>query len=132
MARTILVCGGIMVGVLLGMLASWHVGTAAPDVRQLTVFFSVFVFMQFWNMFNAKGFETRRSVFASIRGCREFFLILLAIGAGQFAIVELGGEVFRTVPLSWQEWLVIFGATSLLAWGGEIVRAVKRKWKREI
>ncbi len=132
MARTILVCGGVMVAVLLGMLASWHVGTAAPDVRQLTVFFSVFVFMQFWNMFNAKGFETRRSVFASIRGCREFFLILLAIGAGQFAIVELGGEVFRTVPLSWQEWLVIFGATSLLAWGGEIVRAVKRKWKREI
>lgn len=127
MARTIFVCGGIMSAVLLGMLARWSTDGGAPSVRQLTFFFSTFVFMQFWNMFNAKGFETRHSVFASWKGCREFLLILLAIGVGQFVIVEVGGEVFRTVPLSWREWLVIFGATSLLAWGGEIVRAVRRK-----
>ncbi|MDE5707880.1 MAG: calcium-translocating P-type ATPase, PMCA-type [Alistipes sp.] len=126
MARTILVCGGIMIGVLLGLLAWWNAGDTGLTVRQLTIFFSVFVFMQFWNMFNARGFETRRSVFASVKGCREFFLILLAIGVGQVAIVELGGEVFRTEPLSWREWAAVIGATSLLAWGGEAVRAVRR------
>ncbi len=124
MARTIFVCGGIIVGVLLGMLGRWG---AEPTVRQLTLFFSTFVFMQFWNMFNARGFETRHSVFASAKGCREFFLILAAIGLGQAAIVELGGAVFRTVPLSWREWAIVVGATSLLALGGEAVRSLRRR-----
>ena len=96
-------------------------------VRQLTLFFSTFVFLQFWNMFNAKGFETRHSVFSCLRGCREFFLILLAIAVGQVLIVEFGGEVFRTEPLAWREWAVIIGSTSLIAVGGEIVRAIGRK-----
>ncbi len=126
MARTIFVCGGFMIAVLLGMLACWSRGGAELSVRQLTIFFSTFVFMQFWNMFNARGFETRRSVFASVKGCREFFLILLAIGVGQLLIVELGGEVFRTVPLSLREWTIVVGATSLLALGGEAVRALRR------
>ena len=127
MARTIFVCGGVMIGVLLGLLAAWSRGGAEPTVRQLTIFFSVFVFMQFWNLFNARGFETRRSVFASVKGCREFFLILLLIGVGQAAIVEWGGDVFRTEPLSLGEWALIVGGTSLLAWGGEAVRAARRK-----
>ena len=126
MARTIFVCGGVMVAVLLGLLAHWSLGGGEPSIRQLTLFFSCFVFMQFWNMFNAKGFETRRSVFASWKGCREFLLILAVIGIGQAAIVELGGEVFRTVPLSWREWAIVVGATSLLALGGEAVRALRR------
>ena len=78
-------------------------------------------------MFNAKGFETRHSVFTCLRGCREFFLILLAIGVGQVLIVEFGGEVFRTVPLTWGEWAEVIGFTSLLAIGGELIRAVRRK-----
>lgn len=126
MARTIFVCGGAMIGVLLGMLAAWSAGGAELSVRQLTIFFSTFVFMQFWNMFNAKGFESDRPVFSSWRGCREFLLILAAIGVGQVVIVELGGEVFRTVPLSWREWAIVIGATSLLAVGGEIVRRLRR------
>ena len=64
-------------------------------VRRLTLFFSTFVFFQFWNMFNAKGFETRHSVFTCLKGCREFFLILLAIAVGQVLIVEPGR---RSVP----------------------------------
>lgn len=124
MARTIFLCGSVMIGVLLGMLGGWG---AEPTVRQLTLFFSTFVFMQFWNMFNAKGFETRRSVFASWKGCREFLLILAAVGLGQVLIVELGGAVFRTVPLSWREWGIVVGATSLLAFGGEAVRSLRRR-----
>ena len=127
MARTLFICGGIMVAVLLGMLFWWTITAGGLTVRQLTLFFSTFVFLQFWNMFNAKGFETRHSVFTCLRGCREFFLILLAIAAGQVLIVEFGGEVFRTEPLAWREWAAVIGCTSLLAIGGEAVRALRRK-----
>ena len=70
--------------VLLGMLGWWtSTRRAELTVRQLTLFFTTFVFLQFWNMFNAKGFETHHSVFTCLKGCREFFLILAAIGIGQ-------------------------------------------------
>ncbi len=127
MARTILTCGAVMAVVLLGMLFGWTARDGGLSVRQLTVFFSTFVFLQFWNMFNAKGFETRHSVFTHLKGCREFFLILAAIAVGQLLIVEFGGEVFRTVPLTWREWIEIIALTSLLAIGGEAVRALRRK-----
>ncbi len=127
MARTILTCGSVMAVVLLGMLFGWTLRDGALSIRQLTLFFTTFVFLQFWNMFNAKGFETRHSVFSCLKGCREFFLILAAIGIGQFLIVEFGGSVFRTVPLSWKEWIEIIGLTSLLAFGGEAIRALRRK-----
>jgi len=129
MARTIFGCGMTMVAVLLAMLFRWTFADGGITVRQLTLFFSTFVFFQFWNMFNAKGFETRHPVFTRLRGCREFFLILAAIGAGQWLIVELGGEVFRTEPLSWREWLAIVAGTSLLALGGEAVRALRRSFR---
>ena len=127
MARTLFTCGGVMVVVLLGMLFYWSFGSGEMTVRELTLFFSTFVFMQFWNMFNAKGFETRHSVFKDWHGCREFFLILMAIAVGQVLIVEFGGAVFRTVPLSWGEWAAVIGATSLIAFGGEAVRALRRR-----
>ncbi|MEG1885704.1 MAG: calcium-translocating P-type ATPase, PMCA-type [Alistipes sp.] len=129
MLRTIFTCGVIFVAVLLGMMFYWTVTTGGMTLEQLTVFFSTFVFLQFWNMFNAKGFETRHSVFADIRGCRVFLLILLLIAVGQVAIVEWGGEVFRTTPLSPMLWVKIIGYTSLIAIGGEIVRHIRRKEK---
>lgn len=130
MARTLFTCGAAMVVVLLGMLFRWTILQGGLTVEQLTVFFSTFVFLQFWNMFNAKGFETRHSVFTCLGGCREFFLILAAIGVGQVLIVEFGGEVFRTEPLSWMQWAKVIGFTSLLAVGGEIIRAIHRKRKQ--
>lgn len=75
-----------------------------------------------------QGFRnTPFGLFPACSGCREFFLILLAIAVGQVLIVEFGGEVFRTEPLAWREWAVIIGSTSLIAVGGEIVRAIGRK-----
>ena len=127
MARTIFTCGIVVVAVLLGMMFWWTATAGGMNEVQLTLFFSVFVFLQFWNMFNAKGFETKHSVFTCVRGCREFFLILLAIGIGQVLIVEGGGEVFRTVPLAWRQWAWVIGGTSLIAVGGELVRAVRRR-----
>lgn len=127
MARTIFTCAGVMTAVLLGLLFAWTSPTGDLDIRHLTLFFSTFVFLQFWNMFNARAFELHRSVFADFRGCREFFLILAAIAAGQWFIVEIGGEVFRTTPLSVGEWAAVIGPTSLLAFSGEALRAVRRK-----
>ena len=132
MARTILTCGVVIVAVLLGMLFWWTSRQQGElTIRQLTLFFSTFVFLQFWNMFNAKGFETRHSVFTCLKRCREFFLILLAIAVGQVLIVEWGGEVFRTVPLTGGEWAEVIGLTSLLAFGGEAVRALRRHANRK-
>ena len=117
---------------LLGMLFFWTSRQQGElTILQLTLFFSTFVFLQFWNMFNAKGFETRHSVFTCLKGCREFFLILLAIAVGQVLIVEWGGEVFRTVPLTGGKWAEVIGLTSLLAFGGEAVRALRRHANRK-
>ena len=132
MARTIFTCGITFVAVLLGMLFYWETACGTVTVRQLTVFFTTFVFLQFWNMFNAKGFETRESVFACIRGCREFFGILLCIAVGQVLIVQFGGEVFRVVPLGWRDWCWIVGMTSLIAIFGEIVRALRRRCRHRV
>ena len=127
MVRTIAVCGSIFVVVLLGMLGWWLYTSGQPTVRQLTIFFTTFVFLQFWNLFNAKGFEAGCAACDGIAGSRTFLTVLALIAAGQWLIVELGGEVFRTVPLHWQEWAWIVGLTSLIALGGETVRALRRR-----
>lgn len=127
MARMILGCGSTMIVVLLGLLLYW--GT--PTLYELTLFFSLFIFMQFWNMFNAKGFEARHSSFTQLKGCREFFLILLLIFVGQILIVELGGEVFRCTPLSVRDWVAVIGSTSLLAIGGDLILRIRRSRKRK-
>ena len=126
MVRTIATCGSIFVVVLLGMLGWWLYTTGEPTVRQLTVFFTTFVFLQFWNLFNAKGFEAGCAASHGIAHSRTFLTVLALIALGQWLIVELGGEVFRTVPLSWQEWAWIVGLTSLIALGGEAIRALRR------
>ena len=127
MVRMILGCGSAMIVVLLGMLFAW----GEPTLRQLTLFFSTFIFLQFWNMFNAKRFEAHHSAFTQLKGCREFFAILLLIFIGQVLIVEFGGEVFRCLPLSWREWATIVGLTSLLAIGGDVVLAIVQRRKEK-
>ncbi len=129
MARTIFTCGAVFVVILLGMLFYWRFTTGALTVEQLTIFFSVFVFLQFWNMFNAKGFESNHSVLHDLRGSRTFFLVLLLIAVGQIAIVEWGGAVFRTTPLSLVQWVEVIGYTSLIAIFGDIVRTIRRRLK---
>lgn len=130
MARTIFTCAGVMIAALLGLLFAWADPSGNLSIRHLTLFFSTFVFFQFWNLFNARAFELHRSAFADFRGCREFFLILSAIAVGQGFIVEVGGEIFRTEPLPAAEWAAVIGATSLLAFGGEALRAIRRNRRR--
>ena len=93
----------------------------------LSVFFTVFVMLQFWNMFNAKGFGTSVPIWKATKGCSAFFGVLLLILVGQILIVSFGGEVFRTTPISWQDWLIVIGSTSIVMWVGEIYRLLKRE-----
>lgn len=127
MGVTLLFTALLFIALLLGMLRHWYGASEQLTLHQLTLFFSVFVFLQFWNMFNAKGFAAHHNTSLDYRGCRTFFAVLLLIGLGQMAIVEWGGEVFRTVPLSLAEWSRLIGLTSLVAIGGELIRWIKRR-----
>ncbi len=88
---------------------------------ELSLFFTIFVFLQFWNMFNARAFATGRSAL-HIKGCAGFELIAMIILIGQIMIVTLGGEFFNVVPLKLTDWIIVIGGTSVVLWIGEAVR----------
>ena len=92
---------------------------------ELSLFFTIFVFLQFWNMFNARAFETRRSAL-HLKGCEWFMIIATLILGGQIMIVELGGNFFNVVPLRFSDWLIIIAATSLILWIPELFRQLKK------
>ena len=91
---------------------------------EISLFFTIFVMLQFWNMFNARAIATGHSAFHEISSCRGFVFIVALIFWGQILIVELGGAMFNVVPLSISDWLITVGATSLVLWIGEFVRLV--------
>ncbi len=92
---------------------------------ELSLFFTIFVFLQFWNMFNARAFATGRSAF-HFKGCGGFGLIALVILIGQIVIVTIGGEFFNVVPLKLSDWCIIIGGTSVVLWIGELLRLFKK------
>ena len=91
---------------------------------EISLFFTIFVMLQFWNMFNARAIATGHSAFHEISSCRGFVSIVVLIFFGQILIVELGGAMFNVVSLSISDWLITVGATSLVLWIGEFVRLV--------
>ena len=91
------------------------------DPYELSLFFTIFVFLQFWNMFNARAFATGRSAL-HLKGCRGFTLIALAIFIGQILIIECGGQFFNVVPLRLSDWMIIIAGTSSVLWIGELFR----------
>ena len=93
---------------------------------ELTLFFSIFVFLQFWNMFNAKAFGNVQSAFDRLASCKGFLWVTLIILAGQILIVSLGGALFSVTPLQPMDWVYIFVATSAVLWIGEIYRLIRR------
>lgn len=93
----------------------------------LSYFFTVFVLLQFWNMFNAKAFQTGKSAFSGMKDSYGFIIVAGVILIGQVLIVTFGGEVFRTVPLLAKDWAIIIGATSLVLWIGELGRLFSKK-----
>lgn len=97
---------------------------------ELSLFFTFFVFLQFWNMFNAKAFSTGKSAF-HFKNCPSFILVTIIIFGGQILIVELGGEFFNVCPLKFLDWIIIVGSTSIVAWIGEIIRLCNKIGKNE-
>ena len=127
MAFGILFCGIAFFIVMFAMLIYCERrGKGGVDVHELTVFFTTFVMIQFWNLFNAKSLGSNRTAFRHFLKDKGMILVLALVLVGQWLIVTFGGEMFRTVPLSLTEWLVIIGATSIVLWVGEIWRAFKR------
>lgn len=99
---------------------------------ELGLFFTIFVMLQFWNLFNAKAFMTSSSAFKGIswHDTKWFILIALVILIGQVLMTELPGlqEMFNVAEggIKPTDWLIIIGATSLVLWIGEIVRLIKK------
>ncbi len=126
MGLNILLVGFTFVFLLLGLLYYFsNNGVVSP--YDLSRFFTIFVMLNFCNMFNAKAFQTGRSAFKDMKKSMAFIFVLLLILVGQVLIVTFGGEVFRTVPLSLRDWLEIIGGTSIVLWIGELFRLIRFK-----
>ena len=112
--------------VLMGLMAYMNNSATGMDVHNLTIFFTVFVMLQFWNLFNASVFGTNHSIFKDAGHALGMLSVALIILVGQFIIVTFGGKVFRTEALPLMDWLYIIGGTSIVLWIGEIWRGIKR------
>ncbi len=133
MARGILFCGMVF---FLGMFMFliWcerHGAGSVVDVHELTLFFTTFVMLQFWNLFNAKSLGSDYSAFRYFWRDGGLVLVLALVFIGQWIIVTFGGKMFRTLPLSFEEWGAITVGTSVVLWAGELWRAWKRWCNRK-
>ena len=128
MIRGILTIGGLFFVVTFALLWHFEQGAGMDDIK-LTVFFTIFVMLQWWNLFNARMLGSCHSAFRRIWACRGFLFVLLIILVGQWMIVTFGGRLFRTVPLPFNIWAAIIGGTSLVLWVGEIYRKLKKLMK---
>ena len=127
MARGIFFCGIMFFAVMFAFLVYCERrGLGGVDVHELTMFFTTFVMIQFWNLFNAKALGSSHSAFRHFWADKGMIVVLVIILFGQWIIVTFGGEMFRTVPLSLAEWGMIIASTSVVLWVGELWRAVKR------
>ena len=126
MRSYILGVGGAFLIILMGMLYWFNHAEGGMTPERLTIFFTFFVMLQFWNLFNARVFGTTDSAFKGISKSYGMELIVLAILIGQFLIVQFGGAVFRTVPLDLVTWVIIIASTSLVLWVGEAIRFIRR------
>lgn len=134
MARGILFYGMVF---FLGMFMFliWcerHGAGSVVDVHELTIFFTTFVMLQFWNLFNAKSLGSDYSAFRYFWRDGGLVLVLALVFIGQWIIVTFGGKMFRTLPLSFEEWGAITVGTSVVLWAGELWRAWKRWCNRKL
>ena len=123
----ILFCGIVFFLVMFALLVYCERrGKGGVDVHELTMFFTTFVMIQFWNLFNAKALMSHHTAFRHFLKDKGMILVLVLVLVGQWIIVTFGGEMFRTTPLSLHEWLLIICSTSVVLWAGELWRTFKR------
>ena len=111
------------------ILVAVHLGLS--PIQAQTVFFNIFVMLQWWNLFNARMLGSCHSAFRRLWACEGFLIVLALVLMGQWLIVTFGGQMFRTVPLSLEIWTYIIIGTSPVLWIGEIYRWIQRKWKTQ-
>ena len=126
MRYNILGVAGCFLAILMTLIVYIKGLPMAEVPTALTAFFTIFVMLQFWNLFNASVFGTNHSVFKDARHALGMISVAAIILIGQIIIVEFGGKVFRTVPLTWMQWLYIIGSTSIVLWVGEVWRWIQR------
>ena len=126
MRNNIFGVGFTFLAILMGLLAYYTQQTNGMNDHHLTIFFTIFVMLQFWNLFNASVFGTNHSVFKDASHALGMLTVAMIILGGQILIVTFGGEVFRTIPLSVMEWIYIIAGTSLVLWIGELIRGIAR------
>ncbi len=125
--RGILFCGIVFFLLMFAFLVYCERrGKGGVDTHELTWFFTTFVMLQFWNLFNAKALGSNHSAFRHFWQDKGMILVLGLVLFGQWLIVTFGGEMFRTMPLSFGEWAVIIASTSIVLWVGELWRGIKR------
>ncbi len=130
MRNNIFVVGLGFLAILMGLLVYFNHLPGGMDTHHLTIFFTIFVMLQFWNLFNASVFGTNHSIFRDASHALGMLSVAAIILIGQIIIVTFGGKVFRTEPLPAIEWLYIIGATSAVLWIGELWRGIKRLTKK--
>lgn len=129
--KSVGITAGIFFAVLLGILFYFNRwGNNTISLHDLTVFFTFFVMLQFWNLMNARVLGSHQSAFSQLLNCKGLLFVMSMILIGQILIVEFGGKVFRTEPLDFTTWFTIVAGSSLVLWIGEIVRYIQRKTSR--
>ena len=126
MTRSIFTVGAVFVAVQVALLV-WMSSNGGLTPYRQSEFFTFFVMLQFWNMFNAKAYLSGTSAFKGLWENKSFLLVCLIIVIGQFLIVTFGGKMFNVVPLTAESWGVIIASTSLVLWTGEVLRLFTRK-----
>ena len=121
MVKGIGIVGGVFF-LLMFVLLWYFERIAGVDPTELTIFFCIFVMLQWWNLFNARALGSHHSAFRRLWACQGFLLVLLLVLLGQWLIVTFGGKMFRTVPLSAETWMYIIVGTSPVLWLGELYR----------
>jgi len=126
MRRSIFGVGGFFVVILFALLLCFHADEGLSP-HDLSFFFTFFVMLQFWNLFNAKTFSTNSSTFSDLKESKGFLFVAAVIIIGQILIITFGGKMFNVVPLPLHDWIVIVASTSLILWFGELNRWIGRK-----
>ncbi|MEJ5301944.1 MAG: cation-translocating P-type ATPase [Bacteroidales bacterium] len=118
--------GFLFFSISLGLFLYFDFRSEGINAKELTLVFTTFVMLQFWNLFNVKTFGTNQSAFSGLSRQTGFLVVLSIILIGQILIVEFGGEMFKTKPLSLIEWITTILLTSIILWVGEGLRYIKR------
>ncbi|NMA73339.1 MAG: calcium-translocating P-type ATPase, PMCA-type [Bacteroidales bacterium] len=126
MGQNIIGVGTLFLIVLTGLLTYFSKAEGGITPYQLTIFFTFFVMLQFWNLFNTATFYTNHSIFKGLNKNLGLLGVAGLILLGQFLIVQFGGEIFRTVPLTLETWGIIILSSSFILWIGEFIRLIKR------